>query len=498
MSKGVNRTIIRWAVPLLIPLGYLLTEGLYEDRAGVYFILTVASYLSLLLLVTAIRRLSPTSVTAALILTVLIVGYYLEFYLMSYALLHGWSSIDLRSAFGYFVIGVTKPDLLLDAYMLITYSFSVFAVLSSIILRGCRKRSKWRVRIDPHRVSGIVYKIITISLVLFVITSVVRLYFDLGSKIQPVVLPMKIGGITTIINSQVVPFLMVTALGFSYHGGKRRTSIVAIIFLALGAIQFLLFYSKLHLVLPLISILLFRLIYGTYALKGKIVFVIFLMMISVYPFLNVYRGMAEQLRVSGLSTFSVAVDRGRRINQIDNLQSSMAMGAFALFSRVGGLKSLLIIMDARDEYARMSVVDNLLDNETITDVLGQKIIGVDEGTGIGEGLLGGFYYVTGSEYGTSMFVAIWTIVALSVVHRLWLVGTALSMNMVVIWMIFCLQTTSGGVRVMNFLWFGFAIAVVYLVVRVCQGKEVGSWSFNTRKTMTQQRTNVLRNQKGPW
>jgi len=492
-NSNYGLTAARWVLPLIFLLGYWLTEYLYDDQFEMYLGLTMASVVASVLLMSEYKRLSPQALIVTIILFVFIIGYYFKFYLLSYAILNNWPVIELADIFGFYVFDVMNPSLLLETYEVITYSFIGFAVISIIILRTYQAAS-----IRINRRSSVahdrraVFKILITALVLFTITSAVRWYFGLGSTVQEVILPMKIGGITTIVNSQVVPFLMIVALGSAYRCGEARfKSKIAIVFILLGAIQFLLFHSKLHLMLPFLSILIFRMMYGSYALKTKYVYVALLALLVIYPFLNTYRSIAVNTGVSGLSTFSDAMGHSSQVSNRNNIQSTTTIGLLSLVGRVVGLDSLMVIMADRNSYAQLSTLDILSDEESITNILGRRMIGV-EGTGIAEGILGGFYYVTANEFGTAILVGIWTAVSLIVVRRLWLMGSVASMNMAAIWIIFCLQTTTGGVRVMNFLWFGFAIAVVYLVVRLCDGK---MRRLGIRDSMSRQQTNIQRSQK---
>jgi len=482
MIRSSKFPTYRWVLLLFFPLGYWLTEGLYDSQSGLYLTLSTVSFLSLVLVVWALNKLSVQAVMVALILAVIILGYYLKFYLLSYAFLHGWSSDELVGIFGYYVYDVISIGLLMDAYENTTYSFLFFSITSSLVLLRCKKK---QLRVDSAVMKpvGTVYAVVIVALLLFILTSAIRLYFGLGSVVQEVVLPMKLGGITTITNSQVVPYLMVAALGYSYYTGRPKLGgRIAITFLILGVIQFLLFYSKMHLVLPLLALFLYRMIYGQYALGAKKLFLITFSVVLIYPFLNVYRSSSVSQGVQAISTFSAAAERSAERRQIDSVVSSLSLGASALFGRMTGLDSLLVIMDASGDFDDKSFIDKLFQEESITSVLTRDVIGIKDRGGVGEGMLGGFYYLTNNYYGTAILFSLWSIVVISVVYRMFSVSTALSVNMAVIWIIFCLQTVMGGIRVTSFTWFGFAFFMTYLILKVCEVKRTRTNSFVMKKT----------------
>ena len=241
--KNSSWLIYRWMLPLFILLGYWLTENLFNNDSVFYLFLNVTSLLSLVLLIAMLRKLTPVTVMMAILLMVLILGYYAKFYLLSYALLNNWSYVELAGIIGYFVIGVINSDILLRAFEVTTYSFFAFSIVSSLMIYKYGSVNKRKVLSKKTNTNKTVYKIVVMASVLFIITSAVRLYYGLGSTHQSVVLPMKLGGITTIVNSQVVLYLMVMALGYSYHSNRPLLKeMIDTIFLIYGVIMFLLFH----------------------------------------------------------------------------------------------------------------------------------------------------------------------------------------------------------------------------------------------------------------
>ncbi len=206
----------RWIILLIMPIGYWLTASLYNDQAGLYFSLNFVSCFSLLLVISTIKKFTPLHMVVALIMMVLILGYYIKFYMLSYAILHEWPATDLVVIFGYFVLGIVNTKSLMTAYTITTYSFLAFSITSNIIVRNYKIRTKQVVSLKDHTAARMTIRLLCVATVLFILTSTLLLY------IGDTVLPMKIGGVAKIINSQVVPYLMIMVLGYSYHTGSQK------------------------------------------------------------------------------------------------------------------------------------------------------------------------------------------------------------------------------------------------------------------------------------
>jgi hypothetical protein len=232
-----------------------------------------------------------------------------------------------------------------------------------------------------------------VAILIIIFFGLLRKYLGLDSP-SPSGLPMGIGAIINIASAYIGPNLLLAALFYALeHNSDDKARYLIFLSIALGLFNYLLFTSKMSLILPVLYIVVCQYLLGRHVISIRAVAFIGGIFLIIYPFLNLYRS-ALALGVSPRDLMATIIDLYQHPNEASDVERSVLQIAIgAIIGRFVGYDPLLILLQANP------YPDSLLDYFLYGDLdkyLTYTILDFQEGMGYSPGFLGRLFYISDS------------------------------------------------------------------------------------------------------
>lgn len=349
-------------------------------------------------------------------------------------------AISVRSIFSLAALGAGPADIFVSLQVVLIGFISL--VVASLFFKG---RPGTGGASGQAESGAFVSNPLTIGYAAIVCTVVfgfLRKLFGLESPVAPA-LPLGMGGLINIVSSFVGPNLSLAAMFFALHqGDEKKARALTIVMFALAGYNYVLFTSKLSLVLPVLFLLATQ-----YLLKRKVVSTRGLLLLGVsfvmiYPFLNLYR-----------TALALGVQPGELIESIAKLYASqqesseldhgvVQVALSAILGRVVGYDPLLILLQANPYPDSLLgyIISGNLDRH-----LTYEILDFQDPMGYSPGFLGRLYYVSRS-FGFVLFATVLTVILIARLAKMWWRGNIRLRFMAPLMLAYCLVFFSDGIR----------------------------------------------------
>lgn len=377
-------TLLQIALGACLLLGYLATASFFDDRMGrEYAVLTAVSIAAAAAFVASAMHDTPVRILRIMVLTVFLVGYYLQFY---WLIVDPRVGQDLTDA----MLANLQPAAMLDVFREATWTFAALAVLATVLDRvPVRRRALPKV---PDEAAARIARnavFAAAALLLVILPVMASQNIGLMGEKAPE-LPFRIAGWSIYGLRMLVPglFLLVVAMG-ERLGGSRLLYIGLGGLVLAGVADMLITTSKASLVLAFIRVLLLLLLTGGLTRPRLQLGAVALVGVALlFPAFAVLRA----ARLEGLSAAD-AIDLTREggdrslLSLVDTVRPSVM--------RVSGADTLLplVTMDPVPEVALAGFVSPIGISSYITVVVHGRPL--DARTADAPGLLGWFHLALG-------------------------------------------------------------------------------------------------------
>lgn len=249
----------------------------------------------------------------------------------------------------------------------------------------------------PYKNRRIVSNPLTVGYISILITiffGLLRKYFGLDSP-SPSGLPMGLGAIINITSAYIGPNLLLAAIFFALDNENLdKAKRLAFLSIALGFFNYILFTSKLSLIMPALYIIICQYLLGRRVVSIRTIVVLGGIILVAYPFLNLYRS-AVALGVSSSDLIATIKNLYENPNHADDINRGiLQVSISAIIGRLVGYDPLLILLQANPYPG--SLLEYFLYGD-LDKYLTYTILDFQEGMGYSPGFIGRFYYISDSH-----------------------------------------------------------------------------------------------------
>lgn len=307
------------------------------------------------------------------------ISYLLKFYLIIHFTYFSDLTIYRLALYSPRILKYMTQESLIDSFRLSSTTYFCLSVLALFDLHSIYEESKKKM--ETRRIAS-KYNIVSMSLIVlicFIIISLARKILSENNQDSYFI----------VLSTYFVPLLYIYLMNISLSSGYLYLSKkIAYMFIFTGVVQFVLFTSKLYIVLPILWIMIFQYLYGVKFINNKYIFVFFIPLIVLYPILNIYREVAldgeGQILLSVIERF------------MDAEGNHLITGILSVFYRLVGIDSLLVLIAEKGSaYSSYGLLNVLANEKSISHILTYDIIGYDFVMGVAPTLLGQIYFTTG-------------------------------------------------------------------------------------------------------
>lgn len=437
---------VRWLLLIVFPLGFLISWPAYDQWSD-YLWLTVIAMVACGLLLTRLGRPLVDTLPLWVILSVFLLGYYLKFYWMSWALMTG-APFPVPG----FERLAQSPDLRLRVYQFTTMGFGVFCVAGFAFWRrwefGARLLSEDATRLGTSAPIWPRLGTVLLSLLTVVMVGTGYAQYITGVAIlgRPMVrLPFRLAGVIFYARTLAVPMLLLLVVWLS----MRRRSWVAVVLALLmlmchGLSQMVLSSSRgslIDMVIPLV----FLPILESGKARREVVLIIaavataFAVSSLLHPVISRYRlvrasgdprditGALSQALESPIEPeepsepirpYPPSYRPGGRATLPALVMSYGARGVQSILARVVGAEHMLYVVQEPDTPPSQDKLRHYLadsDARPLTLVYTHEVMGIprSQPTSGAPSLVGAFYLLGGSIgvcAGVTLWTALWALV----------------------------------------------------------------------------------------
>ena len=471
MGQTTRRLIA--AAPLLVPAlmcVYLFGSGLF-DTVEVMFLLA-SSVCAFLCIARHLGQRQPENVVIVAAGVVFFTAYIAQAILFLVSTRTAATSlgeaISVHSVFSMEALSADKKDIF-RSLQVVLVGFVAIA-LASLCFSGRSRKTAVTQPLRPHMT--IISNPMTIGYAAIACTiffGFLRKIFGLESPAAPA-LPMGLGGLINIASSYVGPNLAMAACFFAVHQhDDKKTKRLAAITLGLAAYNYVLFTSKLSLVLPVLFLLATQYLLRRTILSTRTLVLMGGAFVVIYPFLNLYR-----------AALALGVGPGELIGYIGKLYASqqdssevdrsvVQIALSAILGRVVGYDPLLILLQAKpypDSLLGYILTGNL------DQYLTYEILDFQDPMGYSPGFLGRIFYVSQSFSFVLIVTAGTALLIANLTRKFWRGDIRLKF-MAPLLLAYCLVFFSDGIRfelfrslvistviIYSFLWIAAKVRIV--------------------------------------
>ena len=463
---------LRRAAALLLALalvGYLLAGGLFRAAEAIAICASCACAYLCIAAHYAKRR--PESIVIAIAGAIFIVAYIAQavlFLKLSRSTATSLSeAISIRSIFSLAALGAGPKEIQVSLEVILSGFLGILAPAAYFAWAG--KRSG-RAAAPADRL--IVSNPITLGYAAIVCTLVfgfLRKYFGLESPVASG-LPMGIGGMINIASAYIGPNLSFAAFFFALHQDNLvKARRLALLSIALGLYNYVLFTSKLSLVFPALFLLASQHLLRRQVLSTRALLMLGAVFVVVYPFLNLYRSAIALGVAPGDLLAAIAKMYASQADASEFKHSAVELALSAMLGRFVGYDPLMILLQAHPypgsvfEYVLHGNVDKFLTYE---------ILDFQDPMGYSPGFLGRLYYISGS-YTFVMAMTALTVSCLATLVRWFWRGDIRLRFMAPLLLTYCLIFFTDGIRLELFRSLAVSTLLIYFFMRLTAKTRVG-------------------------
>lgn len=374
--------------------------------------------------------------------------------------------ISIRSIFSLAALGAGSVDIQQSLLVMLAGFVGVLLPAGYFSLAG---RGKMKYRRGEEKLSkryqlavSNPFTVGSAAILCTIVFGILRKYFGLDSP-SPSGLPMGVGGIINITSAYIGPNLLFAALFFTIdHGSDKKVKQMALLSIMLGVFNYILFTSKMSLIIPLLYMLLTQYLLGRHVVSIRIIALLGGAFVVAYPFLNLYRSAVALGIAPGelIATISDLYANPNHTGDID--KSTLQIAIAAIIGRFVGYDPLLILIQASPypisllEYIQYGDLDKYLTYE---------ILDFDAGMGYSPGFLGRFFYISGSYTFVLAMTAVTVLVIAWLVRFFWH-GDLRQQFMAPLLLTYCLIFFTDGIRYELVRSFVLSSLVIYGFIRI--------------------------------
>ena len=359
---------------LLIPaVGYVLTRETLQNHQPWYFFLTAVVWTETAAIVLLLRQRWLSVLPLWLMLAFFMVGYYAQFY---------WITLDPPAFYDmYWELPnlAAQPDNLIRAFATVTVGYSVFCLLSVVLLASSRDAGFTLQRpLAPGRYEAVsIVLFVCLPALIFVSAMVMRATGIAVMGAETVQLPFRLAGVIFYTRAAIGPLLAL--LLWASVMARRRLWVAAAVVLAAshGATDAMLRSSRGA--LALLALLLLFVLLVSEKLTGARVRAFALAMVIVvlsFPLLTAYRSI-RALDPAGMSLGRAAILTLDQWWQAETSTSGMTATAVRhVVLRLNGISSILPIVISDRAPVDPAEIEPILRGEGVSRFFTVDILGV--------------------------------------------------------------------------------------------------------------------------
>jgi hypothetical protein len=382
---------MRWLVLVIFGVGYVGTRFLMREYWFQYGMLTGLGALGCGVLLSALSR--PLRIIAPVwvLLTLFLVGYYLQFYWLVYSagsIGEGWHGLGWMAQ---------SPSVLIDTYSTITYTFCAFCGVGWLI--GVHAGDVYVPRV-PEKIDdrGVTWFIMWVSPILMATTGVLMRTTGIAVMgAEPVYLPYRLAGVIFYTRLTVIPALLLVLIWCSDRANLAyRTRIGYLLLFLHGFMEIALRASKgvlflMFLLVAFLFIVTDRMTWRRVCWIGAVG----ILMLAMWPLVSAYRIVRIDEPSSGIYEVAARSEQLMRQGGI-SVSQGLEDAVGGMFLRVTGAEQLLHIVGSGIEPLGMSwLFDPRVEEVHRVEVSGYPPEVVQ---GLAPGLIGWLYLVGGRMF----------------------------------------------------------------------------------------------------
>lgn len=277
---------LRWLALFIFILGYIATFTHFPNHTIEYFSLTFICIIACFVLLAKLNRPFINNLPIWIILSVLLVAYFLKFYMLIIFI----DFMEIKEIATYYHYLVSE-NVMYETFFIMSSAFFVFCMTAWVIIEFSH------ISIDTSKTCNVDYKSLIPSLqiliiVLILITSFIT-YLSGASRMgaDTVELPFRLSGWLYNIRVTLLPLLLLLLISSADNSGIHKHLRIAIILLLIHGISDILLRSSRGALLNIaIMLSMLFIIKGRVTRKGiNLVLAVVLVTILAFPFLTVYR-----------------------------------------------------------------------------------------------------------------------------------------------------------------------------------------------------------------
>jgi hypothetical protein len=424
LDKKNHSLKLRWLILLIFPIGWWFTIGHFQSMTPLADRFTDLTFISFVASFFILYKLKGDLAKEAHLWTIyfiLLVGHYIQFYLMIY-----WKhigDINLEIIFSESVVSLLSSlDIVINVYTLSTLALCSFAIAVYFISKSKNnaKHSYKYIQFDEESEKVIYFpkkNFLFICTVLLIVISITLLFIYADLRVNArvnemglggTVLKYKLTGILVYGNELVIPGFFILLIFFADQINEKATLNISIGFYLFHAVFFSVFTtSKAPIPIAIISLA------AIWILSGRLTPVRRSLIIAGLTLIPLIFGTAMTLRfmreVGEIGQFKNVPAAIEFLFSDDNFR--LVKSQFALITRIAGTDTLLEITRYDPASKLYQIYSYLLDNNFhIGRLYKLEVKGYPDiaGVGFSPGLLGCFYLLSGNQIIVSMCMFIYT------------------------------------------------------------------------------------------
>jgi hypothetical protein len=451
-----------WLVVSIFGSIAVIASEKFESWGGLSLYL-VSCMLGLIASIIATKLTNIKKIVAFISLTILSFGYLLKY--PFYEVYNNYNSSSLNSSF----YNALFPEWTLEAHprdmtvvMGVVFAGYVGVLIAILFGRVNNKKSVTPKTCTPKNKKPIIGgQLFYFGLLLFAASSLLRIKYNLVMGEESTALAYGMGGIIVITNTFLSPAILIYSfIHNQLLGNMENAKNQAAISLIIGIIQYLLFYSKGAIFMPIFAIMISQIAIGKLFSK-KTLLTVALITLFLYPFLNIYRWVSMAGK-NNLIDLLNAVGMHSEVIGLESMSDQIVIGFASLWGRVVGLDSLVVLIDAGQNW-NVGMLDFLFSNIDLDDYLTYNILGFSTSMGVSPGHLGRVFFITNSYIIVAFSAFIMTFIPMQVLKAISCAGSIKFRPIAYILTFYTLQLQISGFRIDVFQWWLFTIACLVAI-----------------------------------
>ncbi|PNH94609.1 hypothetical protein [Vibrio diazotrophicus] len=440
---------------ITIIAGYICTRVFFVNYELEYAIYTIISIISTSLLLYLVNSKSIKTIYFVFIV-LFFVSYILKFYVMIYVTYFNDVVIYKLVLFSPKILKYMGQENLINAFKITSITYFCLSILASVDFRTISDKSKqiYQQRRIASK-SNIVAMCVVVLIFFFVISLARKLLSENNQDSYFIVL-----------STYFVPLMFIYLLNASLVSGYFSLSkSISYMFILIGLIQFAIFTSKLYVVLPFVWVIIFQFTYKVKIINNKLMILLSIPLIVLYPILNIYR---EASLDGGAHVLISVLDRFMEAEG-----NYIISGILSILYRLVGIESLLVLIAEKSTaYANYGLVSVLTQEQSITQILTYDILGYDFVMGVAPTLLGQAYFITGSTVISSIVVVAYVYLVSNIYRKLICQSSILIKTLVIYFVLYSVVFFNEGILLSSLKYQLFGIIMFILFHHLFSTKKI--------------------------